>query len=355
MALEIYTTLSSTLKQFRIVKLLPGSSTIECTLLIDSLLRGTPSVRYEALSYEWGDTDSPMHEIILQGKHFRVRENLWMALRSLRASSYRTAEYWIDAICINQDNISERNQQVAMMGDIFRKASSVRVWLGDDGRNEHESNVKDAFGLVKNWFPLSEERAKELVSKQATAQKKWEALAFLLGRTYWTRLWIVQEYLSAREVVIHYGRHSFDNRHSSDNWRRFGTFDEGLSGIARIKSNHPGLPPYLPEILERIKASPGMRISRARLEGGHPTLLELLETCKTSKSSVPHDRIYALLGVASDISEDSIPVDYDRSIFKVKMDVAWFIQSRPKHIPGMVRRICSILDETFADVEEESD
>jgi hypothetical protein len=355
MALEIYTTLSSTLKQFRVVKLLPGRSTIECTLRIDSLLRGAPSVGYEALSYEWGDTDSPMHEIILQGKRFRVRENLWMALRSLRASKTLSAEFWIDAICINQDNISERNQQVTMMGDIFREANTVRVWLGDDGRNEHESNVKDAFDLVENCIPPSEERAKKLVSKEATAQKKWEALAFLLGRTYWTRLWIVQEYLSAREVVIHYGRHSSDNRHSPDNWRGPGKFDEGLSGIARIKSNHPGLPLYLPEVLERIKASPGMRISRARWERGHPTLLELLETCKASKSSVPHDRIYALLGVASDISEDSILVDYGRPIFKVKMDVAWLIQSRPRHIPGMVRRVCSILDETFADVEEESD
>lgn len=94
-----------------------------------------PQPKFEALSYEWGDPDKPRHEIIVNGQPFKVWENLFYALKYIRPVPLRDNHVnsrilWIDAICINQDDIDERNHQVGMMGDIYRKADKVPVWLG---------------------------------------------------------------------------------------------------------------------------------------------------------------------------------------------------------------------------------
>jgi Heterokaryon incompatibility protein (HET) len=38
---------------------------------------------------------------------------------------------WADAICINQEDISERNAQVRLMGDIYSNASKVATYVGE--------------------------------------------------------------------------------------------------------------------------------------------------------------------------------------------------------------------------------
>jgi hypothetical protein len=38
---------------------------------------------------------------------------------------------WIDSICIDQTSTDERNQQVALMGEIYGRAMGVNIWLGE--------------------------------------------------------------------------------------------------------------------------------------------------------------------------------------------------------------------------------
>ena len=112
----------------RVITLLPSASRedrVEVSLEeVD--LGSSPS--YEALSYAWGD---PSQKVALQchGKDLYVTPNCESALRHLRKdSSVRTL--WVDAICIDQSSIDDRNQQVRIMGDIYSKASLVLIWLG---------------------------------------------------------------------------------------------------------------------------------------------------------------------------------------------------------------------------------
>ena len=128
----IYSPLNFTKKQLRLVTLLPGSrgTPIECELAAPSLIR--QSLQCEALSYEWGSPNGPKMEIVLQKTRFEVRDNLWLALHCLRSES-ESRQLWIDAICINQNDTSERNHQVGLMGDIYRNASRVMVWLDREG------------------------------------------------------------------------------------------------------------------------------------------------------------------------------------------------------------------------------
>ena len=85
---------------------------------------------YTAVSYTWGDEHSLL-DLDVEGKVLRVRRNVYLMLRRLaRPGQWRAL--WIDAICINQDNVQERNTQVRLMGTIYAKANFVLSWLDDN-------------------------------------------------------------------------------------------------------------------------------------------------------------------------------------------------------------------------------
>ncbi|RYP36002.1 hypothetical protein DL767_003569 [Monosporascus sp. MG133] len=97
-----------------------------------------PKLRYEALSYTWGSSQSPETvEVKRSHKHWRamftsklcVNRNLAEAMRYLRYED-RPRVMWIDAICINQADVKERSVQVRRMGQIFSLANRVVAWLG---------------------------------------------------------------------------------------------------------------------------------------------------------------------------------------------------------------------------------
>lgn len=109
----------------RVLHILPATSpdmsdTISCQLSVISI---DPSPEYRALSYVWGDP-SATKSILVDNTPFEVRENLWNYLAQARHEGYVDA-LWIDAICINQDDLDERSKQVAIMGQIYSKASEL--------------------------------------------------------------------------------------------------------------------------------------------------------------------------------------------------------------------------------------
>jgi Heterokaryon incompatibility protein (HET) len=100
---------------------------IKCTL---SVACSKESPEFMALSYVWGDA-SITRPIQLNGETFYVTENLFRALIALRWES-EDFVCWIDAICINQQDTSEKNNQVLLMGEIYRASRLLVVWLGDE-------------------------------------------------------------------------------------------------------------------------------------------------------------------------------------------------------------------------------
>lgn len=151
----------------RLLELAPtlNNSVIRCSLRTFEL-HDAPS--FKALSYTWGNSHvklspsskevsntnnhqnarsevqfetperSRRHSIICDGRQIKVTSNLRDALRMLANAtrmphmSKTPCYYWIDALCMDQKNIPERNDQVERMGDVFRKAEGVIVWLGKD-------------------------------------------------------------------------------------------------------------------------------------------------------------------------------------------------------------------------------
>jgi hypothetical protein len=101
-----------------------NDSVIHCSLDHCFLVEPPP---YRALSYCWGDSSDPT-EIIMNGLPMLVTRELNRALKQLRASNLMTI--WVDALCINQEDVLERGMQVMRMGIIYARAEEVIVWLG---------------------------------------------------------------------------------------------------------------------------------------------------------------------------------------------------------------------------------
>ena len=95
---------------------------------------------YTALSYSWGrnrDGDATLsHRINIDNAVLAITENLFDGLRRLRDAHDHDLLLWIDAVCINQTDIPERNTQVSMMADIYSRASALAIWLGEGDEKE---------------------------------------------------------------------------------------------------------------------------------------------------------------------------------------------------------------------------
>ncbi|KAK8080322.1 heterokaryon incompatibility protein [Apiospora hydei] len=163
---------------------------------------------YVALSYVWGP-QTPAKTILIDGLPFLVGPNLYLALEQLRRSQriQQGFKVWIDAICINQQDIDERGQQVGRMRDIYASAWQVVSWLGggqDDsdmaidalrymarlptepGEIEGLYRVKrgmDVRPLFITWDSYESPFRKEV----------FKAILGFLTRPYWRRMWILQE------------------------------------------------------------------------------------------------------------------------------------------------------------------
>lgn len=98
---------------------------------------------YTSLSYSWGrnsDGDASLNrEIFIDGRRLAVTENLHDCLLRIRPRvAGDSLLMWVDAVCINQNAVEERNAQVAMMAGIYKKASRLLIWLGEDHEGDSE-------------------------------------------------------------------------------------------------------------------------------------------------------------------------------------------------------------------------
>ncbi|PON21925.1 hypothetical protein TGAM01_v209181 [Trichoderma gamsii] len=156
----------------------------------------TDDIAYNAVSYEWGNAEAAA-QIQINNEDVSIRQNLYDFLQILSQSAYKDEWLFVDAICIDQGNILERNAQVQRMGDIYRQARVVLVWLGPA---TPESDV--IFDMCETHAVSAEDDALAAISWE---EEVGDALDTIYQRSYWTRLWIIQELLLARSIVFFCG------------------------------------------------------------------------------------------------------------------------------------------------------
>ncbi|TVY66819.1 Heterokaryon incompatibility protein 6, OR allele [Fusarium oxysporum f. sp. cubense] len=282
---HVYQPLSSS-SSFRLLELLPSSNRTEPLVgrLVDSDITFQPD--YEALSYVWGDV-TPVRYINLGDQDISITPNLHSALIHLRSpDTVRTL--WVDALCINQSVHGERNQQVRIMGDIYKSARQVVVWLGDAADDSHlvfqhlnDENIPDSFH--NDSTPPEDKR------------RAWNAL---VKRPWFFRTWVIQEIALAKRAVMMCGDESTLWRNVDVSWKP--DFSGGAKGLATSRGNECDHP------IEGF--DPDGHVWSLRLLGIGSDPMSILRYSRVCQTTEIQDRIYGILGL---FEPGFIPVDYD--------------------------------------------
>lgn len=275
---------------------------VVCTLL-KVPFRDKP--KFCALSYTWGDSTPEDPQITLNGFPFRVRQNLHDALVFLRQhKDYDPPQFWIDAICINQSDVKERNRQVRIMDQIYFRAKCVIIWLGKSYA-QIEASEPDEFLQQKKLF------AKVQVDP------------------YWERVWILQEMTKAWSIHISYGWRS-------QTWDDFLDRLRGYMEDGGQESRGQTHPVNLHQTL------------RGKEQRGSHKLTDLLKNHIDAKCSDRHDKIYGLLGMA--IDSVGFPIDYAKSMHELWTDTMVFLNEKKLlgvtdsfiYLAGLVKHLLQI-------------
>jgi hypothetical protein len=304
-----YIALDQPKDEIRVVCLHPGPMRTESPITCDLItvdLETAPS--YEALSYEWGSSSSKKHTIRLNERLFSVRENLWRALYNLR-DAREPRSLWIDALCINQDDIHERNCQVSRMGDIYSQAARVVAWIGED-----DSEARKGCAFLSELTACSVER---YCPPGGDCQRwqhrgKWVALSSLCTRSYWFRLWIIQEVLLASDLLIQCGPLSFQWEEISN---VFHYLRENLTGFC---SPGPKLSVVssIPFRLEIWRKEHRMAVF-ANTDHHLVPLHHLVDLFKDSLCFDTRDKIFGLRSLSLSCCKDFVRPDYSMAYKEV--------------------------------------
>jgi hypothetical protein len=162
---------------------------------------------YETLSYVWGKPED-CGSITLDRARFPVTINLQQALSALRSAT-ESRRFWIDAICINQDNLEERSFQVGLMGQIYRRSKETFVWLGLSSGYTVET-FEFLKSLPTNRFGTSEmmkSMEEQLKWRLENNEHEWLIVKYgfwldIAARPFWKRTWVVQEVVLSKKVTV---------------------------------------------------------------------------------------------------------------------------------------------------------
>jgi hypothetical protein len=243
-----------------------------CTVSLDD------APPYVALSYMWGVPTTTFDFIVRGTKNIRIRQNLHNFLSLYRDEGY----LWIDQICIDQTNVLERNHQVALMSRIYEGAAHVIAWLALDNRS---SKIR----------PL-EERSQQDLSRELTYD--------ILADPYFSRLWIVQEFVLARSVDIMYQ----DVRISVIQLGQI--IDMHLAGTPQFREGSQAFDKLVHYRSRRRQ--PFQLLGTSKLEG-------CLQLFYRNHCGDPRDKVYGLMGLVEE--SQRLQIDYSKSTHEVYSDV----------------------------------
>ncbi|KAK4555648.1 hypothetical protein LTR86_007401 [Recurvomyces mirabilis] len=301
----------------RCLTILPGDEAdgLSCSLQVVRL-RDDPV--YEALSYSWG-AEPATCPIRLHDKTAYIRPNLLGALRVLR-HKYQEVRVWVDALCINQANDIEKDHQVSRMGRIYSKAQRTIIWLG-----EHDASSRQAMTFVA-----------QILNPDFLSRDTWLddqrilALGRFLTRPWFSRRWIVQEVILAKESTMVVGSSQV---HFTDIVDAVEIVKSRLNEIRAALQQPEHYRSYELNLLSEFEDSRAVRLLNStkdmflRSNNGtvvprSATLEELMFHFRGFQNSDLRDSVYALLSLGADTASSPIKVDYSRNVVEVFADFA---------------------------------
>ncbi|KAG4436059.1 hypothetical protein IFR05_008449 [Cadophora sp. M221] len=268
---------------------------------------------FEALSYTWGSTENNVNIFVSETSNntLSVTKNLAQALPYLRHTD-KPRVLWIDAISVNQEDLSERSSQVRRMPNVYSKATRVVIWLGlesFDSRMAFEYLRLIASNYHVHWRtyiidPMIENespwaRPREIMP---LSDEQYRSILNLIDRGWFERLWVWQEACLANETsVVVCGIDTIP-------WK---IVCEAMFCLTR----KPFPPDVYPSFAKRFDDIQYLFISTSQVSGFN----HLLKQTNFCKCADPRDKIYALLGMLGKNQLDIEP-DYTKSVHEVYKD-----------------------------------
>lgn len=325
-------------------------------------------IHYAALSYTWGEPEYT-EDIVCNGITLSITKNLYDALQQFRRSpevSEESGSYlWVDAICIDQGNIPEKEVQVRNMMAIYMKAEYVFAWLGCEGKytsvalgwltryhfwilsdSERRGETEGLDG--RNIEPFFYPSSPNVITIQAkVSENELDGLRDLYEREWFRRVWIQQEIFAAKDLVIQCGPMRIEPKLltlTPFEWYHKdvddSTIDEGGSKRYALFLLHMknlfAVRRWLNSPTKVVFRHDGYRQSRPP-----PDLLETLTLTRNLKATLDHDYIFGILGLTDtpsrpgtrqpDISREKvprIPVDYNMAIEDVWLNLTIYLLNR---------------------------
>jgi hypothetical protein len=265
---------------------------------------------YEALSYCWGDPGNPL-SIICNDSTLPVGRNLYSALQHLRLGN-EPRMLWIDAICINQDDLEERGNQVRIMSELYQRAERVVCWLGEDAEDSElvfplcTRLIEEHSGELHKMDILSMVRYPRLYGfRTSTTREEILAAHKISKRPNFERAWVIQELMVASKVVVACGDADID-------WDTF-CFGFLLAVCLGKNFSLSGTPMHLQGIIKTMEK----RAQRWSGEGKWRNfdILSLLNYFMPFKATDPRDKVYALLSLTTtDLTALDVHPDYNKEV-----------------------------------------
>lgn len=297
-------------REIRILALAPGTGddALRGDLFVDSL--NYDDLHYIALSYTWSGPPEG-NIIIIGGLPLRITKNLELALRRIRGPS-RPKNLWVDAICINQNDIEEKSVQVSLMGDIYASATRTTVWLGE--KSSQSDVAMDFIRSLRGDSHSYDSDADQVLTL---------AIAELLGRQWWTRVWVIQEALLSRHVILMCGDREvnlvyFIQLVQGKGFRNAFLTENGAEEPQRLakRSSQDMAPKKDCEHPKQLSGQSFIEILtiwyiyKQQAETSGLNLMDLTLLTHSFKASVQRDKIFALLGLATPEARLWIIPDY---------------------------------------------
>ena len=300
--------------------------------------------KYSALSYSWGMNDdgdaSLCRDMYIHGKHKAITRSLFEGLLRIR-DSYERKRLWVDAVCINQDDVLERSAQVQMMSRIYATATAVYVWLGE---GESEEVDQEAFTVLSCF---STEQDHELSHRTHDLEGRPIDICAVRKATYWLvafgepgdggkerlmsvlemilrsfgkialrrvfkRRWVAQELAFARAPLLRWGSYALSFEEFENSLRGLDVFrsmlktlSQKLWGKGEDGTNTTRVQAVISALILAIRPITELR------KGGQTDITTIASLCNSMKCTDPRDYLYALLSLDK---SGSISADYTLSV-----------------------------------------
>lgn len=311
------------------------------------------SISYEALSYCWGDPRNRREIMVttiagpdhgIRFKHvFSVTESLFSALVRIRPPPGQPARtVWVDAICINQNDLDERSHQVAMMQQIYRQAIRVIIWLGDGDEGTHKS-IQRINAMADRFAALNESsllKSIDIAAIHDSLGQRENEYSFIDNWTlfespWFRRTWVVQEIFNSQKAIFCCGS---DTTHWSSLLRvNKCILQFGLSAKTAARA-------LMPPIFEKLVGS--TETAMAVVRSSNMSILDVLLQGLDLDATDPRDKIFAMLQFGKETQDfsllpPSLRPDYQRPVREVfAFFTKWYIvESRSLRILSAIQAL----------------